>query len=98
MERGGYVYILANFTNTTLYIGVTSKLRSRIEEHKSNFYPGSFSSRYKTHKLVYYETFHSIEEAIAREKQLKAGRRKKKEELINSFNKDWEDLYEGVTD
>ena len=82
MERGGYIYIVTNKNNTVLYTGVSSKLRNRIFEHRSGKYKNSFTDRYNCHKLVYYEGFVSIEEAIAREKQIKAGSRKKKENLI----------------
>jgi putative endonuclease len=92
MERGGCIYIITNNHNTTLYVGVTSDLLNRIDEHKNKVYKKSFSSRYNLSKLVYYEGFHSIEEAIAREKQLKAGSRKNKEKLINGFNPEWRDL------
>ena len=67
MEKGGYVYILTNKNHTTLYTGVTSDLFSRIADHREKKYWNSFTAKYNTHKLVYYETFHSIEEAIARE-------------------------------
>jgi len=77
MERGGAVYILTNKTHSTLYIGVTSDLISRLYEHQHNYYPGSFTSTYNLKKLVYYEGFHSIEEAIDREKQLKRWNRNK---------------------
>lgn len=96
MLKGGAVYIMTNRTNTTLYVGVTSDLKRRVTEHKTNFYPGSFTSRYKLHKLVYFEGFPLIGEAIGREKQLKAGSRKKKEALINSINPEWNDLYEEI--
>jgi len=96
MLRGGAIYIMTNKTHTTLYTGVTSNLKQRILEHKTNFYPGSFTARYKLHKLVYYEGFPLIGEAIAREKQIKAGSRKKKEALINKMNPEWKDLYEEV--
>jgi len=96
MVKGGVVYILTNINNTTLYVGVTSDLYSRIVEHKEKKYPKSFSSRYNTTKLVYYEGFHFIEEAIAREKQIKGGSRKKKEDLINGMNSEWKDLFEEV--
>ncbi len=98
MERGGYVYILTNKHNKVLYTGVTSKLRKRIYQHKTNYYPKSFTARYNVHKLVYYEGFDSIVEAIAREKQIKAGPRKKKIELINKMNPDWKDLYDTIPD
>lgn len=86
MQRGGCIYILTNKNNTVLYTGVTSNLPARIYEHQTNKYPNSFTAKYNVHKLVCYETFHSIEEAIAREKQIKADSRKKKEELINGIN------------
>jgi putative endonuclease len=98
MERGGYVYILSNKNNTTLYVGVTADLRRRIYEHKSKLYPQSFTTKYNLDRLVYYETFSHIEEAIAREKQLKAGSRKKKENLINKENPEWKDLFEYLKD
>ena len=92
MEKGGAVYIMTNKNKTTLYTGVSSDLYSRVMEHKSKKYTSSFTARYNLSILVYYEIFHSIEEAIQREKQLKAGSRKKKEALINSINPNWEDL------
>ena len=98
MEKGGAIYIMTNQNNTTIYIGVTSDLPSRIREHKSNKYPLSFTARYKLHKLVYFETFPSIEGAIAREKQLKGGPRKKKLHLINSLNPNWDDLFSTIED
>lgn len=71
MSKGGFIYIITNKNHTTLYIGVTSNLVARIYEHKNKFYKNSFSSKYNLEKLVYYDFFGSIEEAIAREKQLK---------------------------
>jgi putative endonuclease len=76
-----------------LYTGVTSNLRGRVKEHKENKHPGSFTARYNIRKLVYFESFDSIVEAIKREKQIKAGSRKKKLYLINSSNPEWMDLY-----
>lgn len=96
MERGGYVYILTNKNNTVLYTGVTSNLYNRIQEHTHKKYPNSFSAKYNVTKLVYYEGYSSIEEAIAREKQLKAGSRIKKCNLINAFNPTWNDLVDDV--
>ena len=93
MEKRGYTYILTNQRQTTLYTGVTSDLITRMHEHINKIYSGSFTSRYNINKLVYFEMFHSIEEAIAREKQIKGASRSKKEELINSANPDWIDLY-----
>jgi putative endonuclease len=92
MDRGGYVYILTNKHHTTLYIGVTSSLRSRLWEHKTKFYPNSFSARYNLHKLVYFEAYGSIEEAIALEKYINGKSRRYKEELIENTNPEWDDL------
>ncbi len=88
----GFVYILANKNNSVLYTGVTSNLKERLKQHKTKKYPDSFSSRYNTDKLVYYEQFDTIGEAIKREKQIKGGSRKKKIELINNLNPEWVDL------
>lgn len=92
MERGGYIYILTNKHNSVLYTGVTSNLANRIYEHQTGLYKNSFTSKYDVNKLVYYEEFRSIEEAIYREKQIKAGSRIKKLDLINQQNPDWKDL------
>jgi len=91
--KGGTIYILTNKNNTVLYTGVTSDLISRIFEHRNKMFSSSFTSKYNISKLVYYEQFHSIEEAIAREKQIKAGSRKKKINLIVSLNPEWTDLF-----
>ena len=88
------VYILTNKNNTVLYIGVTSNLLKRIYQHKTKAFKG-FSLKYNCNKLVYFEEFQSINEAISREKQLKAGNRKRKEELINDENPEWNDLADG---
>jgi putative endonuclease len=87
---------MTNKNHTTLYTGVTSKLKKRVFEHRNHRYPKSFTARYNLHKLVYYEGFCSIQEAIVREKQIKAGSRRKKETLINSINPEWKDLYDDV--
>ena len=73
-------------------------LTQRIEEHKQNRYENSFSARYNLNKLVYYEQFQMIGDAIGREKQLKAGNRATKEKLINSINPNWNDLYSEIID
>ncbi len=96
MIRGGAAYILTNVSHSTLYVGVTSDLKKRIWEHKNFINPESFTAKYKLTFLVYFEGFHRIEEAIGREKQLKSGTRKKKEELINSINPEWKDLHSEV--
>ena len=86
------IYILTNKNNSVLYVGVTNNLTGRIWEHKSKLIEG-FTKKYNVDKLVYFESFDSPESAIKREKQLKAGSRKKKIELINSLNPEWKDLY-----
>lgn len=77
-----------------LYVGVSSELLGRVTEHRMKVFPDSFTARYNLDKLVYYEDFEFIEEAIAREKQLKGGSRAKKIALIEGFNPRWVDLYE----
>lgn len=94
MRSVGCIYILTNKNKTTLYIGVTSNLFIRVQQHRSKFYPRSFSARYQLTNLVYYELFSTIGEAIAREKQVKKWNRNKKELLIASTNPDWLDLWE----
>ena len=96
MDKKGYVYILFNKRNGTLYTGVTSNLAQRMAQHKQKTYPG-FSARYGTDKLGYYEEFQTITQAIDREKQIKGGSRKKKLELIESINPNWEDLAEHLS-
>ena len=93
---GGYVYIMCSLNNSTLYVGVTSNLPSRVYQHKTNMYPKSFTAKYNCKKLVYYNWFDTIMEAIAEEKRIKGGSRKKKEILINNMNPEWNDLYEQV--
>ena len=97
MQKGGCAYIMANLRKATLYVGVTSELYSRVVEHRENKYPKRFTARYNLNKLVYYEVFHSIEESIAREKQIKGGSRKAKEKLIQSINPEWKDLFDVVS-
>jgi len=88
-----WIYIITNEYNTVLYTGVTNNLQKRIEQHKANENPKSFTAKYNLTKLVYYDPYHNISEAVTREKQIKAGSRKKKLSLIESFNPLWEDLY-----
>ncbi|MDD5108244.1 MAG: GIY-YIG nuclease family protein [Candidatus Omnitrophica bacterium] len=88
----GYIYILTNSTDIVIYTGVTSNLQKRVYEHKKNLVKG-FTSKYSVHKLVYYEVFDSMEDAIIREKQIKGGSRKKKVDLIKNFNPEFKDLY-----
>lgn len=96
MIRGGAVYIMTNQWNSTLYTGVTADLRKRNYQHKNKIKEKSFSAKYNLYKLVYFEAFHNIEEAIAREKQIKAGSRAKKIMLIENMNPKWMDLGEEV--
>lgn len=96
MERGGYIYILTNKNHTVLYIGVTSNLGNRLNEHRTGKYKTSFTYKYNVKELVYFEEFLSIEDAIHREKQLKAGSRQKKLDLINGFNPEWKDLSKSI--
>ena len=91
------VYILTNKSNTTFYIGVTSELENRVWKHKNKVYDG-FTSKYEINKLVYYEEYQWIQDAIAREKQLKGGSRQKKIDLILSVNPGWMDLSDGWSD
>jgi len=95
MSKTYFVYIMTNQYNTVLYTGVTGDLLRRVYQHQNHFVP-SFTSKYHIHKLVYYEIFGEIDEAILREKQIKAGSRRKKLNLINTMNPDWKDLSEEI--
>ena len=86
-----YVYILSN-NQRRLYTGVTTRLAHRINEHKTSINPQSFTSRYKINKLVYYECFEDIHQAIARETEIKGWLRIKKIQLIVTSNPTWQDL------
>ena len=85
---------MTNKNNTVIYIGVTSDLLKRIYQHKTKTYKG-FAEKYNCEKLIYFEEFQDINEAISREKQLKSGNRNRKELLVNKSNPNWEDLSEG---
>jgi putative endonuclease len=89
------VYILASQLRGTLYIGVTSNLRLRVWQHKNNILQG-FTQRYHVHQLVWYQCCETMESAILREKQLKAGSRQKKIDLVEAENPDWLDLYNSI--
>ena len=91
MHNQYYTYILANKSDTTLYIGVTNDLERRVTEHRSGTIPG-FTQKYNCHKLVYFESFSDVEQAIAREKQLKKWSRAKKDALIDTMNKERKEL------
>jgi putative endonuclease len=90
-----YLYIMTNQNHTALYTGVTNDLIRRVWEHREGV-GGAFTSRYQAGKLVYYEVYEDPESANHREKQIKAGSRRKKIELIESLNPAWEDLYDGI--
>ncbi len=92
MDRHYYIYIMTNERNAAIYTGVTNNLRRRVFEHKEKLAEG-FTKKYNITKLVYYEIFEDVENAILREKQIKGGSRQKKIELVNSMNKEWRDLY-----
>jgi putative endonuclease len=91
------IYIITNKANTVFYIGVTSDLQGRVLHHKQKTYKG-FTAKYDCNKLVYFEQFQWIDDAITREKQLKAGSRKKKIDLIVGENPAWNDLSDGWYD
>ena len=79
--------------HNVFYVGVTSDLLTRVDQHKSKFYPNSFTSKYNCNKLVYYCFYPHIEEAIAVEKAMKGGSRQSKMDLVSSMNPEWGDLY-----
>ena len=93
--KQGFIYILANEHNTTLYIGVTSNIVKRVYEHKNKLVEG-FSKTYNLTKLVYFEQADSIESAIGREKYLKGKKREFKNKLIKEKNPTWRDLYDDI--
>ena len=86
-----YVYIMSNFTNSTLYVGVTNDIERRVYEHKNKQIEG-FTARYNVNKLVYVEECNDINDALEREKQIKRWRREKKDALIKEINPTWKDL------
>ena len=93
MDKQYYVYIMTNNNNSVLYTGVTNNLKRRTYERRHGMCKG-FTQKYNVVKLLYYEVFQDSLSAIAREKQIKGGSRKKKIELINSINSKWDDLYD----
>ena len=90
------IYIMASQRNGTLYTGVTSNLERRVSEHKRNKHD-SFTKKYNIHTLVYYEACETMFGAIEREKQIKAGSRKNKLDLIEKNNPEWKDLTEEIS-
>ncbi|SDO00318.1 GIY-YIG nuclease family protein [Afipia sp. GAS231] len=93
--RSYYVYILASRIGGTLYIGVTNDIIRRVGEHRLELTKG-FTKKYEVHKLVYFEQFDDIENAIKREKRLKKWNRAWKVRLIEELNPNWDDLYSGI--
>ena len=94
MSNNDYTYMMTNQNNTTLYVGVTNDITRRAVEHIER--NGSkFTSKYKINKLVYFERYAEIQDAIQREKQLKGWRREKKDNLIKQMNPQWKDLLLG---
>ena len=91
MEHKGYIYFMTNVSNSVLYIGVTNSLKRRIIEHEEGM-GSAFTHKYNCTKLVYFESFPDIEQAIAREKQLTHFKRAWKDELVNGMNPEWRDL------
>ncbi len=96
MKWGGCVYIITNARHTVLYTGVTSDLTVRMQQHKTKHFKSSFTAKYNCDKLVYYNFFMSIEEAISAEKQIKAGSRQDKIDLIHTMNPGWVDLTDAL--
>ncbi|MEH2392322.1 MAG: GIY-YIG nuclease family protein [Nostoc sp.] len=92
MSQQYYLYIMTNNYNTVLYTGVTNNLQRRVYEHKEKIIEG-FTKKYNITKLVSYEVFEDAYTAISREKQIKAGSRQKKIDLVNNINQEWKDLY-----
>jgi putative endonuclease len=95
MEHQYFVYLMTNKNNKVIYTGVTNDLKRRVYEHKEKLIDG-FTKKYNVNKLVYFEFTSDINSAIQREKQIKAGSRKKKIDLINSVNPEWKDLYNEI--
>jgi len=91
-EKQYYIYIMSNKNNSVLYTGVTSDLKRRAYEHREKLIDG-FTQKYNVSKLVYYEPYRNIEDAILREKQIKSGSRAKKIDLVQTGNSEWKDLY-----
>ena len=95
MHTESYVYLLSNKHSNVLYTGVTNDLIRRVYEHKNKLVKG-FTQKYNVDRLVYYEACANIVAAIEREKQIKAWSRKKKDDLVNTLNSEWVDLYRSL--
>jgi putative endonuclease len=90
-EKNYFVYLLTNWNNEVMYVGMTNNLERRIYEHKNKLLKG-FTEKYNVNKLVYFEQTEDVSASIAREKEIKKWRREKKNKLVNLMNPDWEDL------
>ena len=98
LHHNYFVYIVTNLTKSTLYIGVTNDLQTKLQQHLDNKNkPQTFAGRYHCHHLVYWEHFQYIYDAIAQEKELKKWNRSKKNTLMQEFNRDWRFLNDDVT-
>ena len=95
MKKNAYIYFMTNHYNNVLYLGVTNDIVRRVAEHKAKINKG-FSYKYNCDKLVYYEVFNLMTDAIAREKQLKNWKREWKNKMVNDFNPEWKDLSEEI--
>lgn len=93
MSKTYYVYILTNWNDKVMYVGMTNNLERRVYEHKHKLVRG-FTSKYNVHKLVYFEETNDVYAAIAREKEIKKWRREKKNNLVQTMNPEWRDLSE----
>ena len=94
LEHHYYVYLMTNWNNKVMYVGITNNLERRVYEHKQKLLKG-FTEKYKVNKLVYFEETGDVWEALAREKEIKKWRREKKNNLVQSLNPRWIDLSEG---
>ena len=90
-ERSYYVYLLTNWNNAVMYVGVTNDLKRRLYEHQNKLVKG-FTEKYNVNKLVYYEQTNDVITALTREKEIKKWRREKKDGLVVSVNPEWKDL------
>jgi len=95
LERSYYVYLLTNWNNKVMYVGVTNDLARRVYEHKSKVVPG-FTEKYNVGKLVYFEETSDVQAALTREKEIKKWRREKKDALVTDANPEWRDLSEDL--
>ena len=93
MDKAWFVYMITNYKNTVLYIGITNNLKRRIREHKNNLIKSSFSKKYKLYKLIWFGRFDNPNQAIEFEKKIKKWRREKKINLIKEKNPSFQDLF-----